>query len=106
MGRCRRSCWTTAPTCGTPRPWWRRSWRSTAGPAALPRRMPPGAVAVIEVSNLKHPRQVTPLAWDIAAAVGEVLRFEGEVVVDWDPSYGWGYDHSYCLVFSAPRPNG
>ena len=70
--------------------------------AHLALRMAPGAVAVIEVSNLKHPQQVTPLAWDIAAAVGEVLRFEREVVVDWEPTYGWGYDHSYCLVFSAP----
>jgi hypothetical protein len=34
-----------------------------------------------------------------------VLRFEGEVVVDWEPTYGFGYDHSYCLVFKAPgRP--
>jgi hypothetical protein len=33
--------------------------------------------------------------------VSNVLRFEGEVVVEWDrPEYG--YDHSYCLVFRAP----
>jgi hypothetical protein len=42
---------------------------------------------------------VTPLAWDVAAAVSQVLRFEGEIVVCWD-HYGYGYDHSYCLVFS------
>jgi DNA modification methylase len=68
----------------------------------------PGASAVIEVANLRGSaeagtarRPVTPLAWDVARAIGEVLRFEGEVVVDWDPTYGYGYDHSYCLVFSA-----
>ena len=31
----------------------------------LASRMAPGAIAVIEVSNLKHPQQVTPLAWDM-----------------------------------------
>ncbi len=58
-----------------------------------------GAVAVVEVSNLKGPDGVTTLAWDVARAIGEVLRFEGEVVVCWEPTYGYGYDHSYCLLF-------
>lgn len=70
----------------------------------LGRWLRPGATAVVEVANLcdaggRGP--VTPLAWDVAWAVGEVLRFEGEVVVEWEPTYGYGYDHSYCLVFSA-----
>ena len=62
--------------------------------------MKPGAKVVIEVSNLKGDSGVTTLAWDIARAVGSVLHFEGEIVVGWDPHYGYGYDHSYCLVFS------
>jgi hypothetical protein len=70
--------------------------------ALLAERMAPGAVAVVEVSNLKHPTGVTPLAWDIAGVIATVLRFEGEVIVDWEPTYAYGYDHSYCLVFSAP----
>ncbi len=57
------------------------------------------AMAVVEVSNLKGPDGVTTLAWDVARAIGEVLRFEGEVVVGWEPTYGYGYDHSYCLLF-------
>jgi tRNA G10 N-methylase Trm11 len=57
------------------------------------------AVAVVEVANLKAPEGVTTLAWDLAAAIGEVLRFEGEVIMAWDPTYGYGYDHSYCLLF-------
>ena len=66
--------------------------------AQVRQRMKPEARAVLEVSNLKEPAGVTTLAWDIARAVGAVLRFEGEVVIGWDrPSYG--YDHSYCLVF-------
>ena len=59
------------------------------------------AKVVIEVSNIKHGDNVTTLAWDIAKEISRVLHFEGEVVVCWD-SYGSGYDHSYCLVFSKP----
>jgi len=31
-----------------------------------------------------------------------VLPFAGEIAVRWEPTYGYGYDHSYCLLFSAP----
>jgi len=61
--------------------------------------MKPGAQLVLEVSNLKGPDGVTTLAWDVARELAAVLRFEGEVVIGWD-TYGYGYDHSYCLVFS------
>jgi SAM-dependent methyltransferase len=63
------------------------------------RLMRPGARVVIEVANLKLGDGVTTLAWDVAQAVSEVLHFEGEVVVGWD-RYGYGYDHSYCLVYT------
>jgi DNA modification methylase len=69
--------------------------------ASLRQLLAPGAHVVLEVSNLKDERGITTLAWDVARAVSNVLRFEGEVVVGWDrPEYG--YDHSYCLVFRAP----
>jgi SAM-dependent methyltransferase len=61
---------------------------------------PDGWVA-IEVSNLREPGRVTTLAWDVARAVGEILPFAGEIVVHWEPSYLYGYDHSYCLLFSG-----
>lgn len=64
--------------------------------------MKDGARAVVEVSNLRGDDGVTTLAWDIARAVGDALWFEGEVVVCWEPTYGYGYDHSYCLIFSRP----
>jgi DNA methylase len=64
----------------------------------LAARMTAGARAVIEVANLKGAQGVTTLAWDIGRTVAAVLDFEGEVVVGWD-HYGYGYDHSYCLVF-------
>lgn len=63
--------------------------------------MRPGAKVVVEVSNLKDPDGVTTLAWDVARAIGGVLRFEGEVVICWD-RYAYGYDHSYCLLFACP----
>jgi len=42
-------------------------------------------------------------AWDITKSVGAVLKFIQEIVIEWDnessPSYGFGYDHSYALIF-------
>lgn len=62
--------------------------------------MKPFAHVVIEVANLKTKQGLTTLAWDVAHAVSRVLTFEGEIVVCWD-EYGFGYDHSYCLLFSS-----
>jgi len=62
--------------------------------------MKPTGKVVLEVSNLKTEKQVTTLAWDIGQEISQVLRFDGEVIVCWD-KYGFGYDHSYCLVFSV-----
>lgn len=68
-----------------------------------------GGHVLIDVSNMKVEETVTTLAWDIADVVAEQYRFEGEVVVTWgaddssrdhgEGTYGYGYDHSYCLVF-------
>ncbi len=62
----------------------------------------PDGWLVIEAANLRRPDRVATLAWDIARAVGEVLPFAGEIAVRWEPTYGYGYDHSYCLLFSPP----
>lgn len=64
----------------------------------------PGARCVIEVANIKSDHGVTTLAWDIARTVSHTLRFEGELVIGWEKDgveagYGYGYDHSYCLIF-------
>jgi hypothetical protein len=67
--------------------------------AQMRQMMKPEARIVIEVANLKGSSGVTTLAWDIAAAVGQVLTFEGEIVIEWEQPYGYGYDHSYCLMF-------
>jgi SAM-dependent methyltransferase len=62
-------------------------------------KLKPSGHLVIEASNLKKNGEVTTLAWDIAHEVSQILRFEGETVVCWD-NYGYGYNHSYGLVFS------
>jgi DNA methylase len=57
---------------------------------------------VVEASNIRHEDgRVTTLAWDLAGAIGHVACFMGEMTVRWEPTYGHGYDHSYCLVFSC-----
>ena len=72
--------------------------------AQLKTIMNEGAFLVIEVSNLKG-EEITTLAWDIAKRISKVLHFHGELIVGWqgentgNGTYGYGYDHSYCLVF-------
>ena len=69
--------------------------------------MKPNSYIVCEVSNLKIDNELTTLAWDIGKAISEVLHFEGEIIVSWTSSkmyteestYGYGYDHSYCLIY-------
>ena len=63
---------------------------------------------VVDVSNMKHQGRVTTLAWDVADRLSNVFQFDGDVVVGWDDpdaaededQFGYGYDHSYALVFS------
>ena len=64
-------------------------------------KLNPTGHVVIEAANLKKNGHVTTLAWDIAREVSKVLHFEGEIMSVWD-RYGYGYNHSYCLVFSKP----
>lgn len=72
-----------------------------------------GGTAALNVANMKYEGEVTTLAWDLADAIGDVLHFDGEIVVAWDPgedrshttdgpagTFGYGYDHTYVLVFS------
>ncbi len=58
-----------------------------------------GGHIIIEVCNLRLYDGLTTLAWDVAGEVAKVLAFQGEVVIAWEAGYGFGYDHSYCLVF-------
>jgi len=62
-------------------------------------KLNPSGHVVIEAANLKKQGHVTMLAWDIAREVSHILHFEGEMMIGWD-KYGYGYNHSYSLVFS------
>ncbi len=64
-------------------------------------KLNPSGHVVIEAANLKKNHHVTTLAWDIAREVAKLLHFEGETIIAWD-QYGYGYNHSYGLVFSKP----
>ncbi|MDH5401160.1 MAG: DNA methyltransferase [Candidatus Heimdallarchaeota archaeon] len=73
----------------------------------IKKKLNPGGKIIVEISNLKHQGQVTTLAWDVASTLSTILHFEGEVIICWtrqnqdEFNYGYGYDHSYCLIFSA-----
>ncbi len=66
----------------------------------------PDCYIIIEVANLKR-NEITTLAWDIGRAISKVFQFIGEVIIGWEKeesskengTYGYGYDHSYCLIF-------
>lgn len=70
-------------------------------------KMKTDSYLVVEVANLKNKEEITTLAWDIGKILSNVFEFKGEVIVNWqaknkpDGNYGYGYDHSYCLIFLA-----
>ncbi len=68
--------------------------------AQVASRMTDKGHLVVEASNLKSPEGITTFAWDLCDSLTNVLRFKGEVIANWD-HYGYGYDHSYCLIFQA-----
>lgn len=63
--------------------------------------MKPNAKIVIEISNtFGEGHSMTPLAWDVARVVGEVLFFEREIVfLHESGSENSEAQHSYCLIF-------
>ncbi len=81
--------------------------------ATLERCLVPGGHALLDISNVEYVDEVTTLAWDVGSAISDVLHFDGEIIVVWEDDplgasesestaggvYGYGYDHSYCLVF-------
>lgn len=60
----------------------------------------PGARLVINVANLNLDNHFTPLAWDLAAKVSQVAKFEREIILDWDHPADWA-TNDYCLVFTG-----
>lgn len=64
---------------------------------------------IIEVSNIEWNNQITTMAWDIGKTISKIknLKMCKELVVTWNNqnvgfgggNYGFGYDHSYCLIY-------
>jgi hypothetical protein len=57
---------------------------------------------IVEIANLKR-NGITTLAWDVGKTLSEVFYFEGEIILSYEgprDKESFGYDHSYCLVFS------
>jgi DNA modification methylase len=76
----------------------------------------PNGYLVVEASNMKNreAQTVTTLAWDIGHEIAKSHTFLGEVIVAWnnnsdkedeEGAYGYGYDHSYCLVYQNNLSN-
>lgn len=54
---------------------------------------------IVEVSNIfDKDHNFSPLAWDIARKVGEVMSLKEEIIIEWDKSQ-YGFTHTYCFVF-------
>lgn len=64
------------------------------------KKLKAGGHLIAEASNLSNETGVTTLAWDLAALLSREFNFKGEQVINWAGGYGYGYSHSYCLVFS------
>ncbi|MFW9822683.1 MAG: DNA methyltransferase [Candidatus Thorarchaeota archaeon] len=68
----------------------------------LKKFLKPDAYVVVMVANLKG-GEITTLAWDVGKKLSKIFQFEGEIIIGWDSprdSESFGYDHSYCLVFT------
>jgi DNA modification methylase len=79
--------------------------------------MKSNALIAVDVANLQNENaEVTTLAFDVAKSISNVLHFVKEIVIIWESresktvdgrsepwrvegSFGYGYDHSYCLLF-------
>lgn len=67
------------------------------------------SLVIVDTSNIKVDNVNTALAFDVKNKLEEIecLEFQNELVIGWNNdkqtfiggSYGFGYDHSYCLIF-------
>ncbi|WP_371805324.1 TRM11 family methyltransferase [Candidatus Lokiarchaeum ossiferum] len=66
-----------------------------------------GGNCLVEVANLYAEGKLTTLAWDIAGRLRKFMDLQREFIICWEGEelkenrgiYGYGYDHSYLLVF-------
>jgi hypothetical protein len=65
----------------------------------------PGGHAVINVANIETGDTITPLAWDVARAVGRHLTLRHESFLCWDQQPD-ELSGDYCLVFQRGPADG
>lgn len=60
----------------------------------------PGGHIVVNVANMRHEGEVTPLAWDMARVIEGVagMEFRGETYLEWDEPPDW-MQGDYCIAF-------
>ncbi|MDT4916274.1 MAG: hypothetical protein QOH89_974 [Pseudonocardiales bacterium] len=60
----------------------------------------PGGHIVVNVANMRHEGEVTPLAWDMARVIESVpgMEFRGETYLEWDEPPEW-MQGDYCIAF-------
>lgn len=65
--------------------------------------MKPGARLVVQADNLVD-EVFSPLVWDLGKALSEVMRLDGEILVDWTENRENDNVFTHCLVFTNTRP--
>lgn len=61
-------------------------------------RLSPAGRLVVQLQNLRTASGVTPLVFDLHAAIGDTLVFLGEEITLWEQD-SYGYAHGYCLIY-------
>lgn len=61
----------------------------------------PGGFLILNVANIRFQGQTTRLAWDVAAAVDDVLPFISESAIVWD-TLPHDFTGDYILTFQKP----
>ena len=67
---------------------------------ALDKCLAPDGRMVIQLQNLANGSVITPLAFDLVAAIGGRLEFLGEEICLWRKE-SYGYSHGYCLIYRS-----
>ena len=66
--------------------------------------MKPGARLVVQADNLVDGDEFSPLVWGLGKALSDVMRLDGEILVDWSENTENDNPFTHCLLFTNTRP--
>lgn len=67
--------------------------------SSLSKVLKPEKYCLLEVSNvIDEDGHFSPLAWDLAKQVQQVMSLEKELIIEWD-KVQYGLNHTYCFIF-------